>query len=100
MKGIKCCGECAYYNMKKHKCMGGAQDPGKTEDSFYTDCPHVEAYPVRHGRWELKMLGIGGGDKIRVFQCSECSRYANFKFDFCPNCGADMREEAQEQCRN
>jgi rRNA maturation endonuclease Nob1 len=41
------------------------------------------------------MLGIGGGDKIRVFQCSECSRYANFKFDFCPNCGADMREEAQ-----
>lgn len=51
---------------------------------------------VRHGRWKVQMLDIGGGDKIRMLQCSECSRNANMKFDFCPNCGADMREEGAD----
>lgn len=90
MKGIKCCAECADYSMKKHKCTRGVKDPGKATDSFYADCPLVDAQPLRCGRWILKMLNIGGDDKIRMLQCSECSRYANMKFDFCPNCGARM----------
>ena len=53
--------------------------------------PTIDVAPVRHGRWILKILPIGGGDKIRSYLCSECDRYANMKFDFCPNCGADMR---------
>ena len=52
--------------------------------------PTIEAEPVRHGRWILKILPIGGGDKIRSYLCSECDRYTNMKFDFCPNCGARM----------
>ena len=49
-----------------------------------------KAEPVRHGRWIVKILPIGGGDKIRAYLCSECDRYTNMKFDFCPNCGARM----------
>ena len=52
--------------------------------------PTIDAQPVRHGRWELKMLPFGGGDKVRAYLCTECDRYANMKFDFCPNCGAKM----------
>ena len=82
-------------------------DMAKLIDSYlYNQCnltvglaaalmPEIEAEPVRHGRWILKILPIGGGDKIRSYLCSECDRYANMKFDFCPNCGADMRGGAE-----
>lgn len=99
MKGIKCCGECAYYNMKKHKCMGGAKDPGMAEDSFYADCPHVEAKPVRYGRWVVNNRNPDYAD------CTNCglsewlgangsrdyaeTLLSGFK-KFCPNCGARM----------
>lgn len=38
MKGITCCADCAYYNMKKHHCTR-ASDEGKPTDHFYADCP-------------------------------------------------------------
>lgn len=47
--------------------------------------------PVRHGRW-IKTVGENG--ITSAVRCSECSfednRYS--LFNFCPNCGADMRE--------
>lgn len=89
MKGIKCCGECAYYNMKKHKCTGGAEYSGKAEDSFYTDCPHVEAEPVRHGRW-IEDGEICGIDK---YKCSLCGGEVGGLLDntkYCCFCGAKM----------
>jgi len=98
MKGIKCCGECAYYNMKKHKCMGGAKDPDKTESSFYADCPHVEVEPVKHGRWipveyDAYADGVPVWDK---WECSECGHEYNGEEDtltaFCPDCGTKMGE--------
>jgi hypothetical protein len=36
---ITCCGDCGRYNWKKHKCFGGAIDPGDPHNSFYADCP-------------------------------------------------------------
>ena len=42
---IYCCGDCAYYNWKKHKCSRGANQEGEAQDHFYRDCPlgiHVE----------------------------------------------------------
>ena len=46
MKGIKLCAECAFYSMKKHKCMNGATDEGKATDHFYADCPLYDVVPV------------------------------------------------------
>lgn len=87
MKGIKCCGECAYYSMKKHKCMGGAKDAGNATDSYYADCPLDDAEPVRHGWWER----IGGDEpENQGVCCSECDYTTAFRTRFCPMCGAKM----------
>lgn len=39
MKGITCCGDCGYYNWKKHKCTRGCNDDPDSRESFYRDCP-------------------------------------------------------------
>lgn len=84
----------------------------KEEKSFSTDfaativhdilkncvkaAPTVDAVPVRHGKWIDKM--------VRDWHCSECDyeiakvrKFDGYCYDdkpnFCPNCGADMREE-------
>lgn len=36
---ISCCGDCPYYDYKKHRCSKGAVDEGEPTDSFYADCP-------------------------------------------------------------
>lgn len=36
---IYCCGDCVYYNWKKHKCSRGAKEEGEPTDHFYRDCP-------------------------------------------------------------
>lgn len=51
MKGITLCADCAYYNMKKHKCTRGCNidpDVSKGENpSFYVDCPLPDVEPVQ-----------------------------------------------------
>ena len=34
-----CCGDCLYYDWKKHKCKLGAKDSGTGREHFYRDCP-------------------------------------------------------------
>ena len=36
---IYCCGDCVYYNWKKHKCNRGAHEEGRAYEHFYRDCP-------------------------------------------------------------
>lgn len=36
---VYCCGDCIYYNWKKHKCNRGANVEGAPTDNFYRDCP-------------------------------------------------------------
>ena len=43
-----------------------------------------------HGKWIIQ-------DIVHCLQyCSECRTYSEFKWNFCPNCGADMREESDK----
>lgn len=65
MKGITLCADCAYYNMKKHKCARGCKidpDVSKGENpSFYVDCPLPDAEPVQkwiHCSERLPKVGI------------------------------------------
>ena len=46
MKGITCCGDCGYYNWKKHKCTR-ATDEGDARSSFYVDCPLPDVVVVQ-----------------------------------------------------
>lgn len=49
--------------------------------------PAADVRENRHGKWKPYLP-----EGLR-YQCSECgSRYEN-PWHFCPNCGADMREE-------
>ena len=36
---IYCCGDCIYYNWKKHRCIRGAHVDGNATEHFYQDCP-------------------------------------------------------------
>lgn len=36
---IYCCGDCVYYDWKKHRCKRGAKDDGTGREQFYRDCP-------------------------------------------------------------
>lgn len=40
MKGkiITCCGDCTYYDWKKHKCKNGYNKEENAQDKFYEDC--------------------------------------------------------------
>lgn len=38
-KKIYLCGDCGFYNWKKHKCSRGATKEGTATDKFYKDCP-------------------------------------------------------------
>ena len=102
MKGITLCADCAYYSMKKHRCIRGATDDSDPRESFFGDCPLDDVAPVVHGRWIEKKL-----DDFRKWElrCSECgwvgiSNYdaydEPFDFNYCPHCGAKMDEERNE----
>jgi hypothetical protein len=56
------------------------------------DAPTIDAEPVRHGRWELVHKELS--------ECSACGMIRNirtqFAWAYCPNCGAKMDLEVQE----
>ena len=47
-------------------------------------CPSSDVEPVKQGRWERCGKNLG--------ECSECGEVVVIKSNYCPNCGADMRE--------
>ena len=50
----------------------------------------VDAVEVVHGRW------IDAREYCGDFLCSNCDAlYGTNKFNYCPNCGADMRERKE-----
>ena len=55
------------------------------------EMPSADVIEVIHGEW------IGNSFD---FYCSNCKQYQNFyagKSNFCPNCGADMRERKETE---
>lgn len=52
--------------------------------------PTVDARPVVRGKWVE--------EKYPLYVCSECGavyQKVGYGFNFCPNCGADMRGESK-----
>ena len=52
------------------------------------------ATEIKHGQWVTKAGRFGGA--YTIVACSVCSKAFTFhpNYDFCPHCGADMREGA------
>ena len=46
----------------------------------------------KKGKWE-NYIADTGVEHWRVIRCSECEKVAIERYNYCPHCGADMREE-------
>lgn len=69
------------------------------------EVPSVDAAPVVHGRW-IKMTGMMPPEYHGHYCCSECGWHMKGlrnswtreeELSYCPNCGAIMDGEADEQ---
>ena len=72
------------------------------------DIPAADVRPVVRGKWEeVEVTWLADiedqPDAIASMFCPECKRFANhvyhygdptYGMNYCPNCGADMREES------
>ena len=64
------------------------------------ESPIIDAEPVRHGQWETKEYTTEDSfdDWIVIHHeevCSECGKGQGERSKFCPNCGARMDGEEQ-----
>lgn len=56
------------------------------------DIPTADVQPVVHGHWIKTGQSFICPDKFICYSCSECGYdIEKIKFNYCPNCGADMR---------
>lgn len=55
------------------------------------NAPTIEAVPVVRGEW---MEAIGENYWFD-YTCSICGELEEFEYNFCPNCGADMRKKVE-----
>ena len=56
--------------------------------------PAADVRPVVRGKWKR----VDYRSTVVTFKCSECGYYAHtLATNFCPTCGADMREENNEK---
>ena len=63
-------------------------------DAYNLICQLPSAQPERkRGKWEIYVISLFDGVGCR---CSECGFEGVPYWDFCPNCGADMRGEQDE----
>jgi hypothetical protein len=50
--------------------------------------PFRDCVPVKKGKW-IPRIGLKHPD---WFTCSECTGQFDYKWNYCPYCGADMRK--------
>lgn len=55
--------------------------------------PAADVRPVVRGRWIVHDFGAGDIS----YECSECKEISCCGADFCPDCGADMRESIADE---
>ena len=92
------CADCKYYKVNG-LCTKEAPVCGSVQ--IVTELPTIDAVEVVHGRWEK------ASEKMPIYRCSICKERNLFKngynvfSNYCPNCGADMRERKDhEDSRN
>ena len=99
------CDRVCQYSKKQRAVMCGACPLGHAFD-LVDDLPAADVRPVVRGKWipdydyaEYDFDGSTPLPEPRKFQdgwqCSLCGRYMPDKTNFCPNCGADMRQKEE-----
>ena len=85
-----------YIDAEIYRSVLRGASEGYYDDSFekvLDAIPTADVVEVRHGKWKISELPKG--KKLKY--CSECGFGQNMhderSYNFCPNCGADMRGE-------
>ena len=73
-----------------HECYGRRYAEIDLEEFDALPSAQPERKP---GHWEIYIISMFDGEGCR---CSECGFEGAPYWDFCPNCGADMRGEQDE----
>ena len=66
MKGISCCGDCGYYNWKKHKCTRCESKDPNPRAHFFADCPLPDVGPIIRCRDCLYFCDMSGTGKTDI----------------------------------
>lgn len=53
---------------------------------------HLPSAQPRRGKW----AGKGDSEEFGIFICDNCGKFAMMEYDFCPNCGAELRPQFEE----
>lgn len=68
--------------------------PGGYEHKTIRECidemPSADVRENKHGEWKPERTRFG-------FYCNKCKMYSYWATNFCPNCGADMRERKETE---
>lgn len=73
------------------KIVNPLLEANKAIASIIREQPTADVREVVHGEWIDK-----GEDYMIRWTCSNCGRRDTHIYDFCPDCGADMRGENNE----
>ena len=66
--------------------------PVFSDNEVKQPCLQSPCIGPKKGKWILRHYTSKSGSFFNLFECSECGKEYSFKYDFCPICGADMRE--------
>lgn len=70
----------------------GAANAYEHASDLLDDMPTVDR---PHGEWIYHAEWHSDGEC--AFECSKCGMGVDVDFNFCPNCGADLRKEGEEK---
>lgn len=66
-----------------------------------TAIKHLPTIDLKKGKWKIAYLPHEYmGCAPMAYYCSECNHITTFRTFYCPNCGADMRGEGNENQNN
>ena len=74
------------------RCNGDYKEGLKLLLHKIESIPAADVRPVKRGKWEMTTLDDGYGE-YQLYKCDKCGALTAQRRNFCPNCGADMREE-------
>lgn len=65
-------------------------------DGLLDSCPTIDPKDLQpHGRWERVIPSKSAAKWCRSVSCSVCHTEGYKRYNYCPNCGAKMDEEAR-----
>lgn len=74
-----------------------AHHEGMDPVEYLDEVPAADVRPVVRGEWANEHLASTSGGTYAVIRCSVCkSQFPLYKTNYCPSCGADMREEGSD----